>query len=51
MIVREPKNISDILHRELDAGFSRVAVQVLQGQNLPMGTVYGRRCRRAHHQH
>ncbi len=43
MIIREPKNISDILHKELDPSFSRVTVQVMQGQNLAMGTVYGRR--------
>lgn len=41
--INEPTRLPDILRRELDPGFSREEVIVLQGQNLPLGAVIGRR--------
>jgi hypothetical protein len=42
-IINEPTRLGDIIRRESDPGFSREEVVVKQGQNLPLGTVLGRR--------
>lgn len=42
-IINEPNRLDDILRRELDPGFCREEVVVMQGQTLALGAVIGRR--------